>query len=476
MSSDEHKFPSANQPQHASPAPAYWKDELATELTTAQGSRAHSVELMGFRKLLPWGSLAILLTVGLRTLTFDANPDLYTNATYLIWSNRCTAILAVGFGLFGFSRLRQATILGSQRAELWMGAVLLLCTGFMNAVLVIETDSPVLVKGPILTMIFVGFLFPHWIGLLVVSIPQLLVVTVLAQQNAWTTDWLFSVSLTFGGVLVAALGYYWRHNYTRRHRAKLTERSNRIEALQTEAIERAVAQERVLNERNLSTLGRLAGGIAHDLNNILVPILGNASMLEEQAQTSSQKQQAKEVMTAASRARNLTQQLSYFAVRDNTKLETIELNSTLAELAPIVWRTFPEGVDITISDNPEPVYLTLNRMTLQDLITNLLLDAGNATPMGGSVTITVFPLVDLPAELALPTDQEYCAISIKDGAKTLSGTEQSQLLDFSQMYASDSTRGLGLRSARISAELLGGALTLENAIKDGNQFLSLIHI
>jgi len=109
-------------------------------------------------------------------------------------------------------------------------------------------------------------------------------------------------------------------------------------------------------------------------------------------------------------------------------------------------------------------------MALQDLITNLLLDAGNATPIGSSVTITVYPDVDLPIELALPTGQSYCAISIRDGAETLSGEEQSQLLNLDRLYVPDRSRGLGLRSARVSAELLGGTLTLQNATNGGNQF------
>jgi len=429
-----------------------------------------SVELMNYAQLLPWSCLAILLTAGLRTQMFFSTSGLSSDAGYLIWSNRLTAIMAIGFGLFSIWRLRQHPEPTSQLPELCLGAILLVPMAFINAALLIETDSILLISDAIITMIFVAFVFPHWSGLLVVTLPQLLVVAALAQQQAWAGDWLFAFMLTLGAVILALLGYSWRQRYTQRHRAALADRTRKIEALQAQAIEGAVAQERALNERNFSTLGRLAGGIAHDLNNILVPILGNASMLEEHAQTSSQKQQAREVMTAASRARSLTQQLGYFAARDNTKLETIEINSTLAELAPIVWRTLPQGVDITLRDSPKPVYLTVNRMALQDLVTNLLLDAGNATPIGGSVTLKVFPRVDLPVELAQPADQNYCAISIRDGAETLSGEEQSQLLNFNRMYVPERTRGLGLRSARVSAELLGGTLTIQDAVKGGNQF------
>lgn len=430
----------------------------------------HSAELLSYMQILPWGCLGILLTLGLRLLTLDVDSGLYGTANYLIWFSGFTAVLAIGCGLFSAQRQRTDANLHSQQPELWMGEVLLICVAFINAASLIETSSTSMLAGSILTMVCVAFVFPRWSGVLTVSIPQLFVVAWLAQQSGWVQHWLLAFTLTLGSTLATLMGYYGRQTYIKRHRAQLAARNREIEALQTEAVERAVAQERALNERHLSTLGLLAGGIAHDLNNILVPILGNASMLEESVQTSSHKQQAKEVMLAASRARSLTQQLGSFAARDSSAQETLNLNGALAELAPIVWRALPQGVDIVIVDNPEPVYLTLNRRRLQDLITNLLLEAGNATLIGGSVSLKVFPLVDVPKELALVTDQEYCAISIRDGAKMLEGDEKNQLLDFDRINTPDRTRGLGLHNARESAELLGGALTLKNAEKGGNQF------
>jgi len=442
-----------------------------TKPTAALLTKSRSGDLIGYTKLVPWGCLAIVITAGLRTLVFDSDPSLYATSMYLIWFNRCIGVMGMAVGLLSLWRLRTGANLRSQKPELWLGGTLLACIAFINAALLIETGSNLHIAEGVLTMICMVFVFPRWIGILIVSVPQLLVVGLLALQNGWTQGWPAALFMTWCGAVIAILGYYVRQLYLQRHRAQLTERTRTIEALQAQAIERAVRQERALNERHLSTLGRLAGGIAHDLNNILVPILGNASMLEESAQTSSHKQQAKEVMIAASRARNLTQQLGFFAARDNSVQETIELNNTLAELAPIVWRALPQGVDILIRDNPEPVYLTLNRMTLQDLITNLLLDAGNATLVGGSVNLEVLTSAELPAEYRVATDQEFCVISIRDGAETLSADDKSQLLNSDRIEIPDRKRGLGLRSARASAELLGGVLTLGDANNRGNQFL-----
>ena len=427
---------------------------------------ARSVELLNYAKIFPWSCLAVALVTGVPTVLFDPDSTLYS--MNIVWTNRLTAVLATVFGVLGVWRLRTGQHQISQQPELWLGGTLLLCMAINNALLLIDTGESRHAWAAILTMICAACLYPRWLGILAVTIPQVGVVLWMANDNAWTASWLFGFFATFGGALVALLGYYARRISTQRHQALLAERASMIEALKEDALERAMLQERALNERHLSTLGRLAGGIAHDLNNILVPILGNAAMLEESVETSDHQRQAKEVMIAAGRARNLSQQLGYFSTRGNTEPETLELNRTLSELAPIVWRALPQGVDIKIQDNPQSTYLTLNRMALQDLITNLLLDAGNATRAGGAVSLRVFPAANLPPEFTAMPGRDYCAIAITDDAETLSTDEQKRLLDSRNLGTGE--RGLGLRSARASAELLGGGLTIESADSGGNQF------
>lgn len=429
---------------------------------------ARSVELIGYTRLFSWTCLVVFISAGVPTLMFDPAGSFYS--TTLVWLNRCTAGLAAVFGLFGLWRLSTGRNLHSQSPELWLGGSLLFCLAFNNAFLLVDTNESRHAGAAILTMICTAIVYPRWIGILVVSLPQVGVALWLAQKHSWAPNWLFAFSATFGGAFVAVLSFYGRRVYTLRHQALLAERASMIKALQTQSVEHAVVQERALNTRYLSTLGRLAGGIAHDLNNILVPILGNAAMLEESLQTSTHQQQAKEIMVAAGRARNLTKQLGYFAARDDEAQETLELNSTLAELAPIVWRALPQGIDILIKDNPHPVYLTLNRMKLQDLVTNLLLEAGNATLPGKSVSLKVFHEARLPAGFLADKNTNYCAIAIRDGAETLTNDEQIQLFDSANLNIGERTRGLGLRSARASAELLGGTLTVQSAESGGNQF------
>lgn len=433
---------------------------------------ARSVELIGYARIFPWSCLVVMLGSGLPTLLFDPAGSLYSEN--IVLANRATAILAMLFGLYGTWRLKNDRQQVSQQPELWLGAVVLGCVAFNNALLLIETEETRHVGAAILSMLCAAFIYPRLLGLLIITVPHLCVVMWLATQSQWSENWLFGFSATFGGVCVAFLSHFGARIYSRRYQALLAERTSMLDALKSDSIAHAVSQERALNERHLSTLGRLAGGIAHDLNNILVPILGNAAMLEESVETSDHKRQAKEVMLAAGRARSLSQQLSYFSTRHNAEPETLELNRTLNELTPIVWRALPQGIDIKVKDAPQPVYLELNRMTLQDLITNLLLDAGNATLPGGSVNMKAFPSAELPGEFSAIPGRNYCAIAIRDGGETLSIEKQTSILNADQLDTSE--RGLGLRSARATAVSLGGGLTVQTAPSGGNQFCLFLPI
>ncbi len=435
--------------------------------------QARQAELSTYAKLFPWTCLAVFLGTAIPLwLVLQTNPVTYSER--VIWINGITAVLAAAIGLFAV-RFLPATPESDARPQIVLGQVLLVCLALGNAWLVLDTSEAGHTFAAVLIMLCVAWVFPRLSGLFVVSVPQLIVVGWMQSQAGSPSRWLMDFFITFGGTLVAWLGFYAKRTYYQRHHALLVERYSMIEALRRQSVERVRSQERVLSERNLTTLGRLAGGIAHDLNNILVPILGNAAMLEESVHTSTQKRQAREVMRAASRARSLTQQLGYFAARGNDELETLNLNQILSELCPIVWRTFPQGVDIKLQVHEHPIYLHANRMDLQDLITNLLLDAGNAAAEGSSVSVQALSSVHPPKQFQPPTDREYCGIVICDNAESLSLEKQARLCG-PQPHPDLQHRGIGLLAARDRALALGGYLGADSVTDSCNHFCLFLPI
>ena len=426
-------------------------------------ARTSRAELDSYGKILPWLCGAVAMSMALPPLFLDASSDLYT--LNLAISHSLVAIFALSLAAISAGNNKLA-VDDTGRQSIWIGGLLIAAVAWINAYVLFETGDGRHAGAGVLGMICTALVYPRLIGLLIITIPQGAAVIWLGSKFSWQADWTFAFLTTLGAITISFLSFYLRKVYSRQHHSMLAERADFIEALKEQSVERAVSQERVLTERNLATLGRLAGGIAHDLNNILVPILGNAAMLEESVHTSTHKRQSREIMRAATRARNLTQQLGYFSARSGTEFETLELNQLLNELCPIVWRTFPQGVDIDLQAQEEPIFLRVNRIVLQDLITKLLIEAANAANSATSVTLTVLESHPLPEAFIAPANREFCVVSISDGAKPMSAEERAELFSPNKIGG----RGIGLLGARNDAAAFGAFLTVDLAPDGSNQF------
>jgi len=431
--------------------------------STSYHSQARQAELSAWTKIFPGACLAVVLITGLPALLVSPDSSSYSHT--LAVCQGATAGIAALFGIIGLYFLPTHPNYKA-RPQLILSALLIALLAVNHALALLETDDIRHAYSPIVAMICAALLYPRLIGVLVMCLPQLALLTWMAYRSNWDTDWNFGLVFTYAGTLTAFLTFYLRQTYYRRHHALLAERNSYIEALRHESAERALLQEQVLTERHLTTLGRLAGGVAHDLNNILMPVMGHAAMLEESVQTSTHKHQAREILNSARRARNLTQQLDYFSARNSNKFETLNLNQLLADLCPIVWRTFPQGIDIDLNAMDKTIYLRANRVVLQDLITNLLLDAGNAATPQNAVTIKVVPNAVPPDHFTPPPMREFCAVVIGDGAEPMTDEQRNSLFELDNI----GQRGIGLLGARDTAEALGGHLGFNAAADGSNQF------
>jgi PAS domain S-box-containing protein len=156
--------------------------------------------------------------------------------------------------------------------------------------------------------------------------------------------------------------------------------------------------------QRLESVGRLAGGVAHDLNNLLSPILGFAEMLADAAGEETQRRwQAEEIVKASLRARDLVQQLLAFSRRQPLTLKPVNLNTLVESFAPLLRRTIREDIDIRFDLSPGLPKVAGDVGQLEQVIMNLAVNAQEAMPMGGALTLET-GTVELAAELADPHD------------------------------------------------------------------------
>jgi PAS domain S-box-containing protein len=154
----------------------------------------------------------------------------------------------------------------------------------------------------------------------------------------------------------------------------------------------------------MDSIGRLAGGVAHDFNNLLTAMLGYVDLaamgLPEGAEGRRQLALATE---AAEQAAALTRQLLLFARQDPMKPETVDLNRTLARMGPLLRRLLPENVVLTTRPCSTPCWVLADAGQLDQLLMNLALNARDAMPDGGALSLAVGCTAGVPGAPKLAT-------------------------------------------------------------------------
>ncbi len=160
-----------------------------------------------------------------------------------------------------------------------------------------------------------------------------------------------------------------------------------------EALERKNAAIEELNHKfhqaqKMEAIGHLTGGVAHDFNNMLTVILGNAEALVDELKSNSDLQQRAEmVMAAAERGAALTRSLLAFARRQALEPKSIDVNRHILEMENLLRRTFGEHIDLRLALGPDVALALVDPGQLENAILNLAINARDAMPSGGQLTI-----------------------------------------------------------------------------------------
>jgi PAS domain S-box-containing protein len=183
--------------------------------------------------------------------------------------------------------------------------------------------------------------------------------------------------------------------------------------------ERRMMQEQLHQSQKMEAIGQLTGGVAHDFNNLLTVILGNLDTLtqhlpEEQVRWRRCVDQA---LRAAERAASLTQQLLAFARRQPLKPKPVEINRLLTGWTDMVRRTLPENVQLRRIADEFASMTEVDANQLESALLNLVVNARDAMPNGGTLTVETATAHISESDVRLLPDLkagDYVLISISD--------------------------------------------------------------
>jgi signal transduction histidine kinase/CheY-like chemotaxis protein len=239
---------------------------------------------------------------------------------------------------------------------------------------------------------------------------------------------------------------------------------------QAEVHERESAQELLRQSQKMESLGNLTGGIAHDFNNLLTVIIGNISMVKSVALDSDAQRYLRNALKAGESAISLTQGLLAFARKQVLQPKSVDLLRLVEGMQSSLVRTIGSEVRLSVVDNPDlwPALVDPNQLEL--IILNLAINANDAMPRGGALSITAAngkSGPDAPHGLA-PGD--YVVLTVSDTGIGMDEVTLARATEpfFSTKEAGKGT-GLGLSIMQGVVTQSGGATRLRSQPAHGTQ-------
>ena len=230
----------------------------------------------------------------------------------------------------------------------------------------------------------------------------------------------------------------------------------------------------VYRAQRMDSVGRLAGGIAHDLNNILAPIMMAAPLLCQELGPEERAKLAATIETSAKRGANLVRQLLLFGRGIEGARVALALASIVVEMEGMITETFPRNITVEtiIPEAPWPV--RGDPTQLHQVLLNLCVNARDAMPQGGDLRIALHNVeFDRPA-LHLGVDARegcYVRLSVTDTGTGIAPEHLDRIFDpfFTTKGAGDGT-GLGLSTVIGIVKAHGGFLNVRSALGAGTTF------
>jgi PAS domain S-box-containing protein len=244
------------------------------------------------------------------------------------------------------------------------------------------------------------------------------------------------------------------------------------------ALRDAEAQLRI--SQRMESLGRLAGGVAHDFNNMLTVILGSARWLEQHPEDGpeSVRELASEIVQSAEKSADLTRQLLAFSRMQIVETQVLDLDERIKQLSRILKSLVGDEITIVIASGRGENFVRADPSQIEQLVVNLVANARDAMPSGGTLSIrtdrtrleggAANGAIDRPAG-------DYVSLEVADTGLGMASETLSHIFEpfFTTKEVGRGT-GLGLSTVYGIVKQSGGEIDVESALGEGSRFRVLL--
>jgi PAS domain S-box-containing protein len=231
------------------------------------------------------------------------------------------------------------------------------------------------------------------------------------------------------------------------------------------------AETALADSQRLELVGRLSAGIAHDMNNVLGAIVAFADLARRRLEQDDERMvHLDEVVNAAQRGALLTRKLLDFSRREqDAPLAVSDLLRVLNDTRPMAERLAGSTVEIVTRFEPEPMFVSLDTTSLEQILLNLVVNARDAMPEGGKVTVTAHRPIEASGALQAG---RYVRLAVSDTGTGMEAKLIDKIFDpFFTTKPRGVGTGLGLYTCRMLVERAGGVISVRSELGVGTTFI-----
>lgn len=223
---------------------------------------------------------------------------------------------------------------------------------------------------------------------------------------------------------------------------------------------RAEAAQRLLREQlhradKMEALGRMAGGVAHDFNNVLTSILGGASLLRGEVEgDSNATRRCDEIVSSARTAADLVHQLLDFARRTPGEAKPSSWNEVVGDIQPLLARLLPPEIHLEVRLAPESWPIFIHPTQAQQVVMNLVLNARDAIEKRGRI--------ELCTENRIQEGRPVATLMVRDDGCGMDADTRDRLFEPFYTTKGESGTGLGLATVYSAVTSAGGSIEVES--------------
>jgi signal transduction histidine kinase len=233
-------------------------------------------------------------------------------------------------------------------------------------------------------------------------------------------------------------------------------------------------QEQLLRSARMEALGRLAGGVAHDFNNIITIISGYGELaLDQTANNPELKSYVEEIRKAGTRATGLTRQLLAFSRKQILQPQPLDLNSVLTNINKMLRVLIGEDVHLVLSLSARVPAIMADPGQIEQVVMNLAANARDAMPSGGTLTVAtnICSAADVPIAASDRTSDGYVVFSVSDTGTGMNAETVKHIFEpFFTTKAAGRGTGLGLATVYGIVQQSGGTIDVQSEPGKGTTF------